>query len=552
MMSTADATPENLTRAPSKAFVTNLGRICGAVGLVLWVSTPLTFLLTAELGALVIGKLVFGALLIGLYLFTNADFFARVAGSRSTGLFAISSTSVLLVLGLVGFANYLAFKHPKEYDLTKEGLYTLSEQTTGLLKRLTTDVQVLAFYASYDSGFPAVEDALQRYKDHGTHLSYTMVDPQSRPDLVEKYQITERGPRIVVTARGQDARAKDASEQELTNAIVKVAEQTSKKVVFLVGHGEGNTADGEHAEGYKILADAVGAEGYAIDTLNLQEGQESAKGDTLNIKTDKPADAKLQVPADVSAVIVLASQKPLLAPEAAALEDYVNKGGRLMVMLEPHTKSGLETLMKQWKIDARQDIIVDNNPLNRLLGLGAAAPMVQPVPNDHPIIRDLTTAAVMMTARSLEVTNGGEAGVDAQPILRTGDTAWGETQVSDDGTAARDDKDNLPPLFTAVAAQKTVVGGKDGEKGRLVVFGDADFINNRYLPMQGNQDLVLNAINWLAEQEEKITIRPKARAGSQLFLSGEQLGKLKFLSMDILPVLLVAMGLGIVLVRRQR
>jgi hypothetical protein len=56
----------------------------------------------------------------------------------------------------------------------------------------------------------------------------------------------------------------------------------------------------------------------------------------------------------------------------------------------------------------------------------------------------------------------------------------------------------------------------------------------------------------VAEQAEKITIRPKSRAANQLFLSGEQLNKLKFFSMDLLPVLLVACGLGIVLVRRQR
>ena len=70
--------------------------------------------------------------------------------------------------------------------------------------------------------------------------------------------------------------------------------------------------------------------------------------------------------------------------------------------------------------------------------------------------------------------------------------------------------------------------------------------------MQGNTDLFLNTINWLAEQEEKIAIGRKSRQASQLFLSVGQLGLLKFFSLDLLPVLYVAFGLGIVLSRRQK
>ena len=372
---------------------------------------------------------------------------------------------------------------------------------------------------------------------------------------MEKYQITDRGPRIVVTGRGQDARSKDVSEQELTYAIIKVAEQTSKKVFFLVGHGEGDIADAEHAEGFKALADAVAAEGYGIETLNLQAPASASTAMGAKVKVgDAAAPTKLGVPKDVALLVVNAPKKPLLDPEVAALEAYLNEGGRLLVMVEPRDINGMESLLHGWKVELRADVIVDTNPLNRLLGLGAAAPMIQPVADDHPITKDFAGAAVMLTARSVAVANGGLAGVDAQPLARTNDTAWGETHLGKDGTAAEDDKDNLPPLYVAVASQKDTkdAPNKRSDEARLTVFGDSDWVTNKYLGMQGNQDLVLNAVNWLAEEEEKIAIRPKSRAGSQLFLSGEQLGKLKFFSMDILPVLLVAAGLGIVLVRRQR
>jgi len=59
-------------------------------------------------------------------------------------------------------------------------------------------------------------------------------------------------------------------------------------------------------------------------------------------------------------------------------------------------------------------------------------------------------------------------------------------------------------------------------------------------------------VHWLAEEQARIAIRPRSRGASQLFLTGSQMGQVKFLAQDILPVLVVAFGLGIVLVRRKR
>ena len=532
----------------------NVGRILGAVGVVLLVSTPLTWLLTGDIGPLLLGKLLLGTLGVVAYLSTNRDFFARMAGSRSSGLMALSLASVAVVLTLVGALNYLVAQHPKEYDLTQEKLYTLTEQTHGLLTRLDSEVHVVAFFASQEPLFAPVKDLLERYSRIGTKLTYEMVDPQSRPDLVKQYHLTQSGPRIVVTARGQDARAKDPSEQELTYAIIKVAEQTSKKVYFLSGHGEGDTADGEHAEGYKGLADAIQAEGYSVEALNfVRPGGAAAAGSQVNTQAGADAGEHLLVPEGVDVLVVLAPRRTLLPPEAAALEAYLERGGRLLVLLEPRQDSGMLGLLAQWRVAVRDDLIVDTNPLGRMMGLGAAAPMIQPVASEHPIVKDLRAAIVMSTVRSLTVAGGGQAGVEAEVLAEAGETAWGETNLGKDGTAARDAQDNLPPLAVAVVASRSnASAGGSSRGGRLVAFGDGDWVSNGYLHMQGNQDLFLNALGWVAEQGDKISIRPKGRNGSQLFLSGEQLGKLKFFSMDLLPVMLVAMGLGIVLIRQQR
>jgi ABC-type uncharacterized transport system involved in gliding motility auxiliary subunit len=533
------------------------GRLAGAVGMVLLASTVLTFLLTEQFGVLVIGKLVLGGALIITYLATNLDFWGRLTGSRSSGLFAISIGIGVIVVGLIGVANYLVVKNDKEIDLTREGIYTLSDQTVQVLGRLKKDIKVFAFFASYDDEYVPVKETLERYAKRGPRLSFVMVDPQLRDDLVEKYKVTSRGPRVVITSGDQEARVKDISEEELTHAIIKVAEETSKRIYFLTGHGEADTDDDKAAEGYKSIALAIRAEGYEVEKLSLlQLGSDAAPGGKVSLASAaKPAAGEgLEIPAKVSVLVISAPKSPLFEPEIKAVEDYLERGGRVVVLTEPNLDSGLEGVLAQWKIAPQKDIIIDTNVLNRLVGLGPASPMVVPVDEEQPITKGLSTPTIMSTARSLTILKGGEPGVETTALVVTSESAWGETNPVD-GTAAKDDLDNPGPLNTAVVAVKKIPETdalRLSDEARLVVFGDSDWIDNGFEKKPGNADLFLNTINWLAEQSEKIAIRPKTRAASQLFLSVEQLGTLKFFSMDILPVLLVAMGLGIVMLRRQR
>jgi ABC-type uncharacterized transport system involved in gliding motility auxiliary subunit len=94
--------------------------------------------------------------------------------------------------------------------------------------------------------------------------------------------------------------------------------------------------------------------------------------------------------------------------------------------------------------------------------------------------------------------------------------------------------------------------GEGAGKSRVVVVGDSDFFSNGYQQLLGNLDFFMNAASWLAEREDRITIRPKSREASRLFLSEAQVSSLKFLTIDVLPVALLGLGLAVWLVRRSK
>jgi ABC-type uncharacterized transport system involved in gliding motility auxiliary subunit len=440
--------------------------------------------------------------------------------------------------------------------MTREGVHTLSPQTTAVLLRLQDDVKIIAFYSTTETTYPLAEDVLHKYTRASGRVQYEVVDPQTRPDLVQQYQITDAGPRLVVIAKGQDTRAKRLNEQEITRAIIAVAEESVTTFHYLTGHGEPKIDDGESAEGYKAFADAVVAEGYHLKPVSLIDPKARGKvGAVVNLKEAEAG--TLALPAEVSYLIVSGSRSALLKPELQAIANFLKRGGRLLAQVEPHLLTGLEQLLGDLGIRVRADMVVDPNPLNRMIGLGAGAPMVVPTDEKHPITEGLTVTAVMSTARSLGVqaaAPGSGLTMTLLPLMRAGSSAWGETAVNA-GMAQQGPDDNQEDLYVGVVATaptEQLSADKISNQARIVAFGDSDWINNHYLPMQGNKDLILNTLNWLATREDRITIRPRVREASQFSLHGEQLNYLKFFSMDILPVLLIAMGLGVVLIRRQR
>ncbi len=523
--------------AIKKTWLANLGRLAGAVGVVLWVSTPLTYLLSGEVGSLLVGKMLGGTLLWSFYLVTHASGVGRILRARSTGHFLLTLISALLVVVAVGGLNVLAALHPFEKDLTRDKLYTFSEQTHQVLKDLDRPIVCRAFYSSTEPAFAGARDILQRYaKQSRGMLRLELIDPMGRPDLVAQYKLTDQGPRILLQADARDVRVRQPEEQELTAALIDLTTSHRKRLYFLQGHAEGDLDLGDEAEGFKLLAEALRNDGHDLERLDFRRAT--------------PAEGKgLQVPKDADLVVLLGPQQPLRAPEVAALRSYLGGGGHLLALLERGTAAELDALLGEFGIRPRGDLVIDPSELARLVGLGPASPIVSLQQGDHPLLRRGAKPLILSTVQSLEL---GPAAGDAAPptaLALAGEQAWGETQLDADGSVAKDANDTPPPLVVAAAAER--VSG-EGSPARLLVVGDADWLSNRSLRLEGNLDFLLNMVEWSTGQAAKISIRPRSRANTRLYLTDADLGRLKFFSMDLLPVLLMAFGLAVVQLRRQR
>jgi ABC-type uncharacterized transport system involved in gliding motility auxiliary subunit len=215
--------------------------------------------------------------------------------------------------------------------------------------------------------------------------------------------------------------------------------------------------------------------------------------------------------------------------------------------------------------------VVEPSPIGRLLGVGPEVPLVMQY-EQHPITKDM---AKVMTGfpltRSVSPAQTPPKGVSVTPLAKTSGESWGETDLAGlrrGQPASRDAKDTPGPVpvLIAVTIEPTPgeptpgpkaagqAGSDDSKKpkGRLVVLGTSTFASNQALGFQGNRDLFLNIVAWLAGQEDEISVRAKDSRQNPIFATEAQKNAILWLSIVVLPGAVMVCGIALVVRRRRR
>jgi ABC-type uncharacterized transport system involved in gliding motility auxiliary subunit len=450
-------------------------------------------------------------------------------GRRTTRFGANALVTIFIVLGVLILINFLSHRHHRRFDTTAANRFSLADQTIKLLHGLSQDVIIMAFSQGEDR---SLKDLLSEYAFRSKHLTYRLIDPDKEPGLAKEHDITQYGT-IVVTSGDREERIFSASEQDLTNAILKVTREGQKIIYVLEGHAE-KDIDSSQPSGYQMAQKALQDENYQIQKLVLA--------------------SQPDVPSDCAVLLVVGPQKEPLAGELQSMEAYLGGGGKIMILVDPSPAASLSDFMARYGLEVGQDLVIDASGVGRLFGTGPAMPLVTSYP-PHAITADFDVMTFFPMARSISPKASSPQGYMVEPLLQTSDNSWGETQVK--GEQVRFDRGQDlegPVTIAAVVQQTTSQASADTAatepKGRLVVFGDSDFASNAYFSFSGNGDLFMNAMNWLAEEEELISIRPKDAADRRVTLTAGQSRMIFYLSVIVMPVAVLILG-TLVWIRRR-
>jgi ABC-type uncharacterized transport system involved in gliding motility auxiliary subunit len=425
-------------------------------------------------------------------------------------------------------------------DLTPEKRFTLSEHARRVLKSLDRDVHVIAFLRSDDPRNSEIEDLLTRVRNVSPRVQYSVVDVNRNPAVARQYGVDNFGS-LVVESAGRRKDFANPREDVLVEAILQVTRPTRKMVYFLRGDGEQDIDSTDRQRGYSSVRNALHREFYDVRSLNLVDEN--------------------GVPDDATVVVIAGPRRDLLDSELAKLGDYMRRGGGLLVMLDPQTGPKLVAFLERYGIKVDDNVVVD--PDNRLFAGDYLTMIVPGLSSEHPVSAGLKSPPLFSQARAVHfagTTDGNIRGID---FLRTAKSAWGttETEVLRTGVASFvRGRDQAGPVSVGVSVlintrpQNGAVGPGSPGVTRVIVLGDSDFANNFFIEYLGDNDLVVNAINWLAGQEDLVGSRPQLRQPgvNQFFVSARQ-GRLAFILGTIVePALFLVVGAAVFLRRRWK
>ena len=465
----------------------------------------------------------------------------------------------LAVVGLV-VLNLFGRHIGGRLDLTPGGEYSLSPATKSLLKQLP-DLVTIKLFAS--SSLPPeiaflrrdVDDLLGDYRSAGRgKVRVVVLDPTHDSAAARQAEALQIPP-VQFNVVGQGSlqmkegylglavqfangtrqipfiRKSDDLEYRLTSFIRELT-RTSKPVLGWIRAGEGGSPNGDVSFG--TVQEALGRS-YDLRTIALA--------------------ADTTIPAQTRVLVLSGSVDSLPPAQLAPLHAFLARGGNILLMAGGMTRApqgqfamsrpvGWNALTRALGVNIRSDMVYDI-AANAQVGLPSQfGQIVLPYPlwprgiSTKASVIDAELPSVLLPWTSSIDTAGAAQGT-VTPLLVTSKLAGLMQQ-----NVILSPQQSFPRTNTAQRVLAVQVQPKTPGAGRLVVVGNGDFASDHFAQNSPeNAVFVLNAVDWLAQDEALISIRSKDRTPPPLAFTNAALrGAVRYGNIIGVPLVVALFG----------
>lgn len=510
--------------------------------------------------------------------------FARRLSFRVKAALDVANAVFFAAL-LVLFVNMVSARVYARWDLTGAKFHELAPASVTTLKNLKEDVRAYAFMSRENALYKYVNELLERMRlTNPGRVGFEFVDPDVNPDharrLLEKFDVVESevatgvvvveyGGReskyIVATelaAYSPDERGRPAvvhefrAERSIIGAIRAMERGEKVRVAFMMGHGTKLVSSPDPGMSLALLVRELRRENMDVFVYDIAQEMNPPAADLL---------------------VIAGPQQPIPERELALIEEYVARGGKLMLLLDPVinaertglVRTGLELLAERFGVRPLSAIVTAIGAV--VGGQAIVGDLNLPLPckdynPDSPITSAFFRKGVntyFALARPLGLVNL-EPGVPLVPtkLVAAPREAWGEVNIASyaQGRPEQSEADIGGQLILAYAVEEranvSVLPGAPQEPGvpRAFIAGDSDFVTDQFLQLGGqNFSLIFNAIQWLTRKPGEAVegIHPKLTPNLRLNIPANEYGRVMYPILFGLPLLAVVFGVVVWFMRRS-
>ena len=453
-----------------------------------------------------------------------------------------SAVLTAVVLAILIAVNVFVSAMPSsatEYDISASKLYSVTSNTKSVVNALTEDVTIYWIVQAGEED-DVIEKLLDRYESLSDHITVEKRNPDVYPTFAEQYTdgtvynnslVVECGERsryisntdIYLTDASMYAYSYTTSfdgEGAITSAIDYVTNPDQPVVYALTGHGEEELPE--------TFADSLEKENITVEELSLLNSAE--------------------IPEDAACLLVYAPQSDISEAERDTLADYVEGGGRLLVMAGPVEDGELPnfySLLEPYGVTAAEGITVEGDQAHYVYPSPVA---LMPDLGESDVTAPLAEEGyyvILPLAVGLEV---GENTTSATvtSLLTTSDDAFSKPDGYDMATYEKEEGDIDGPFSLAVEVSYENGGG-------LIWVSSSTYLDDMYNAYSSgaNVNFTMNALSQLIGESETLSIRAKSLNYNYLTISDSVSGLLQVVMIGLVPLAFLGTGI-IVVVRRRR
>jgi ABC-type uncharacterized transport system involved in gliding motility auxiliary subunit len=549
-----------------------MGILAMVVGLVLMVTV-------SEAKTFGLAIMILGAVVVSL---TGIAAWRAVTESVTGRRGRYSANTLLMIISfllLIGVLNFVFWDNPNRWDVTSTRQFTLAPRTLDVLANLETPVNAIAFFDRNDEDqrpyLDDVDNLLREFSVRSNQFAYEVMDPDVEPNIAKQYGVTSPGQvaffvndsdtfdvAFGARYRGRNPRTGDAIfdvnpslEQDFVTPLLIVSGQEKKTAYFLTGHGERDVVDPTSDDGIFTAVNALTKENFDVRPLDL-----SRKKIVPRRTGDQPLEEDQVAP---SLIIIAGPVKDLLDDEVDELTDFLEDGGRLLVLIDPGAPTSYIDFLSNWGVTVSRGNVIDEEDFLRP---DTRVPFVTQHNTQNDITRGIErtyfpgVAAIQFDMQSMPpVVVGGQI-LPQQNVIEISRTSSGSWLVDDlTRSTPNADLDTQGTFSTVVLVEDAFAPLDKSPKfidpasaipASLVIIGDSDFVTNKHFDNASNGDLFLNSINYLTGDVSLINIRPKQVTRREILATPNEFDVIRYTSWFVLPSLMALAGIGIWWVRR--
>ncbi len=493
-------------------------------------------------GILNIENIVYYLSIIAIFIMLTAAVIDRRRYSDKKLLLNRTIVTAAFVAGTILFNAIIgafAAKLPMQFDMTRDKVYEFSDQTKDVLAGIDEPISIYAMYPDSTTGelYEAIKEHLNLYQTKNGNIKVTYIDPYTDPAFARNYGedvgvgsvVVEKGDRFKVIPLSQLYRQSQYTgevsidaENQLTSAISYVCGSfAQQKAYFIEGHNEYPSSE---------LKTALEAQGFEAASLQL---------------------STTEIPDDASILISMLPTADFTETERNALDKYLLNGGNAAFVFNAGFAQSprLIEYLAEWGIAPNADYVIEDEG-SMLLRSDYGLPVPAPKMQEHAITSKLLNRNIpimMPDSCSFSINKSNIQHTLVTPLLLTSDRSWGITDLTR-STTAKQEGDLEGPLTLAALAEKS-----DGRGGKVFVFGSIRGVETTEIlkaSSYSNGDFIINALSYLAGNNEALGIRAKVISSDTLAMTENQIALISFIMQYIIPLAILITGLCVWLKRR--